>query len=200
MPPPSYRDYKLPRGRHGLAREEVAANQRWRLIGAAADVFAERGVGGTTSRLIALRAGVSSYTFYEFFSGVEDVLEASFEVAAQSLGEVIVAACEERSDGEAGLAAVIGAALAFGAAEPGLAAVIGLPLAVSQPAVAAGRAELLKKIGGLLDGCRSGKPTGAPVSTGPVTVAAALELGLQLLGAGSEDEGLAGELGELALH
>jgi hypothetical protein len=39
--------YRLPSGRHHIPPELVAENQRWRLLGAAAEVLAERGYAHT---------------------------------------------------------------------------------------------------------------------------------------------------------
>lgn len=57
----------LPRGRHGLPREEVVRSQRERLLTAAAKVCAERGYDATTVATILAEAGVGRETFYELF-------------------------------------------------------------------------------------------------------------------------------------
>ena len=53
----SFRDHRLPPGRHGLSREEVVESQRWRLLGAVAEELAESGHVRTTSTRVARRAG-----------------------------------------------------------------------------------------------------------------------------------------------
>jgi AcrR family transcriptional regulator len=58
---------QLPRGRHGLPREEVVRSQRERLLTAAAKVCAERGYDATTVATILAEAGVGRETFYELF-------------------------------------------------------------------------------------------------------------------------------------
>lgn len=83
--------YKLPPGRHGLSREHVAESQRWRLLGAAADLLAESGYRSLTTHMVAARAAVSSQTFYVHFGGLDDCLRAAFEAAikfADRSGEV----------------------------------------------------------------------------------------------------------------
>ena len=58
---------RLPRGRHGLSREEVAAQQRTRILAATVDVVAELGYPETRVVDVIKRAGVSRKTFYELF-------------------------------------------------------------------------------------------------------------------------------------
>ena len=52
------RSRQLPRGRHSLSREEVAADQRLRLAVAMADAMAELGYVGTPVASVLERAGV----------------------------------------------------------------------------------------------------------------------------------------------
>jgi AcrR family transcriptional regulator len=76
---------RLPRGRHGLSREEVAHSQRERILAATVDVVAERGYPDTRVVDIIERAQVSRKTFYELFSDKEDAFLAAFDVAAGAL-------------------------------------------------------------------------------------------------------------------
>lgn len=79
--------YKLPRGRHGLSREHVAESQRWRLLGAAAELLAEGGYRSLTTHKVAARAAVSFHTFYLHFSGIDECLRSAFQAAAKVVGE-----------------------------------------------------------------------------------------------------------------
>jgi AcrR family transcriptional regulator len=79
---------RLPRGRHGLSREEVAAQQRTRILAATVDVVAELGYPETRVVDVIKRAGVSRKTFYELFDDKEDCFLAAFEVAAGALIKV----------------------------------------------------------------------------------------------------------------
>ncbi|MGN6275669.1 MAG: helix-turn-helix domain-containing protein [Solirubrobacterales bacterium] len=81
----SFAGFRLPSGRHGLSRRHVVENQRWRLLGATAVMFAEEGYLRTTAHGVAKRAAVSSSTFYEQFHGVDACLLAAFEVCAEDL-------------------------------------------------------------------------------------------------------------------
>jgi AcrR family transcriptional regulator len=69
---------QLPRGRHTLAAEAVAAQQRARLHEAAIQLLADRGYGATTVQDLTAAAGISTITFYDLFSGkAELVLDAT---------------------------------------------------------------------------------------------------------------------------
>ncbi len=85
----------LPRGRHGLPREEVVRSQRERLLTAAAKVCAERGYDATTVATILAEAGVGRETFYELF---ED-RRACVLAAHQLLLDDLIAKVEAAYDG-----------------------------------------------------------------------------------------------------
>ncbi|WP_330233839.1 TetR/AcrR family transcriptional regulator [Nocardia sp. NBC_00508] len=76
---------RLPRGRHGLPREQVIASQRERILIATAEAMAEGGYIGTSVAAILKRAGVSRETFYEQFRSKEDCFEAAYERAVRLL-------------------------------------------------------------------------------------------------------------------
>jgi len=76
---------RLPRGRHGLSREQVASQQRNRILAATVDVVAELGYPQTRVVDIIKLAGVSRKTFYELFEDKEDCFLAAFDVAAGAL-------------------------------------------------------------------------------------------------------------------
>lgn len=57
----------LPRGRHGLAPEDVRASQHARLIAAMLKLVAEQGYAATSVAQIAAEARVSPNAFYDFF-------------------------------------------------------------------------------------------------------------------------------------
>jgi AcrR family transcriptional regulator len=143
-----FAEYRLPRGRHNLSRELVAENQRWRLLGAAAEVLAERGFGGVGSGAIATRAGVSKGAFYVYFDNVEECLVAAHEMAADCVWELASDACQ--GEGEQRLAAVLDATLGFLAGEPPLAHLLGAAAAAGSAAIAASRERLILRLAELL--------------------------------------------------
>lgn len=83
MPDPAAE--RLPRGRHGLSRHEVAEAQRNRMLLAIALAMTEKGYVGTTVADVLTRAGVSRETFYQQFSSKLDCFLAAFDVASEML-------------------------------------------------------------------------------------------------------------------
>ncbi len=80
----------LPKGRHGLSREEVAASQRTRLLRAAVELGTERGLASLTLTDIVGRAGVARSTFYEHFADKQDCFLAAFDYAADRVFERVL--------------------------------------------------------------------------------------------------------------
>jgi AcrR family transcriptional regulator len=76
---------RLPRGRHGLRRDEVVAAQRARMMRGMAEAMAEAGYVGTTVADILERSGVSRETFYQQFASKVDCFMAVFDTAASIL-------------------------------------------------------------------------------------------------------------------
>jgi AcrR family transcriptional regulator len=162
--PPSYRDYRLPRGHHGLSPERVAENQRWRLIGAASDLLAEERLDGLSSRMIAQRAGVSSHTFYEHFGNVDALLTAAFANAAQLLIELLGGTCSGADDPARQRRKALETALIFGTDEPGLVALMRIEVAVAIPEVGAERERLVARLGSLAPEGRNVAQWRTPIS------------------------------------
>lgn len=81
----------LPRGRHGLSREEVVGSQRLRLVRAMAEVMAEKGYAKTSVADILRRARVSRETFYELFDSKQDCFMSAFEQAYAHILDAIAA-------------------------------------------------------------------------------------------------------------
>lgn len=72
----------LPRGPHGLAREQVMHSQRERMLLAMTEATARKGYTATSVADVLAGAGVSRVTFYEQFRDKEDCFRAAFEHAA----------------------------------------------------------------------------------------------------------------------
>ena len=75
----------LPRGRHGLSREEVEASQRARIMLALAEAMAEKGYAATSVADVLKRARVSRETFYEHHDSKLDCFLQTFDAAAAVL-------------------------------------------------------------------------------------------------------------------
>ncbi len=188
----SFASYRLPPGRHGIPPELVAENQRWRLLGAAAEVLAERGYAHATTADIARCAGVSRSTFYKHFDDLAGCLLAAYEMAADCLCDVVTGACEE-GRGEnwpARLRKAIAEALAFLASEPSLASLLGAKAPAGIPAIAVARERLINRLAWPLRGGR--KLRGADALSLPADlerrlIAAALGLISDRVAAGEAD-------------
>ena len=82
---PSVTHDPLPRGPHRLAREEVMASQRGRMLEAMAEAVAEKGYAATTVADVIRRAGVSRRTFYEQFRDKEECFLAAYDTGVELL-------------------------------------------------------------------------------------------------------------------
>ena len=76
---------RLPRGPHQLAREEVLASQRGRMLEAMAGAVAEKGYIAVTVADVIGRAGVSRKTFYEHFRDKEECFLAAYDTGVELL-------------------------------------------------------------------------------------------------------------------
>jgi AcrR family transcriptional regulator len=85
---------QLPRGRHGLSREQVLASQRGRILAAVAASVAEHGFARATVADVLSRAGVSRETFYEQFSDKEEAFLAALDAGAEGLVSILRAALD----------------------------------------------------------------------------------------------------------
>src|SRR3954469_22315863 len=88
----------LPAGRHGFSREQVAHNQRERLIAGLATAVAEHGYQAVTITHITKLAKVSRRVFYANFEGKEDCFLTAFEVVVGHIRELAGEAVEPISD------------------------------------------------------------------------------------------------------
>ena len=124
-------------------------SQRWRLLGGAAEVLAERGYAGIRIADIAARAGVSRGTFYEQFEDLAACLLASYEMAADCVCDLAGSACGGEGEWEARLRTALEEILCFFAEEPALAHLLGAELAAGVPAIAAARERLIFRLAGM---------------------------------------------------
>lgn len=87
MPPAA--STRLPRGRHGLTRDEVVADQRLRLVIGMAEAVGEHGYVATSVADVLKRAGVSRETFYEQYGSKHDCFIAALDfVGTVLIGEL----------------------------------------------------------------------------------------------------------------
>jgi AcrR family transcriptional regulator len=88
----------LPRGPHSLTREQVAANQRQRLLEGMIDAIGEKGYAATTVSDVIRRAGVSRKAFYEHFANKEECFLATYDSIA-AVGRRGVSRAFHRAEG-----------------------------------------------------------------------------------------------------
>ncbi len=127
----------LPAGRHGFTREQVAHNQRERLIAGLATVVAEHGYAAVTITHITNEAKVSRRVFYANFEGKEECFLAAFEVLAGHVRELATEATSGIPDWPHQAIAAARTVLAFLASEPDLARLCLVESQGAGPAVAA---------------------------------------------------------------
>jgi AcrR family transcriptional regulator len=89
---------QLPRGRHELTREAVAASQRKRLLDAVAEAVAAKGYAGTTVADVVSHAAVSRRTFYEQFTDLESCFLAAYQAGMELLLDEIRTAVRAEPD------------------------------------------------------------------------------------------------------
>lgn len=112
----------LPRGRHGLTREEVRASQRGRILDAMAEVVAEQGYVRSSVAEVVSRAGVSTKAFYEQFENKEDCFLAAYDAGVEILLEALTEALgSAEADPLARFARALDAYLSLLADEPAFA-------------------------------------------------------------------------------
>lgn len=188
----SFREHRLPPGRHGLSPELVAESQRWRLLGAVAEELAESGHAGTTSTRVARRAGVSPATFYAHYENIGACLLAAYVAAAECACEIVARSCDEpqiawpRRLGDA-----VKQTLRFLAAEPALANLLGNQAPAGEAAIAAAREQLIDRLSTFLSGGRELRPEPAPdlpPGTERHLVSAALALFSEQVAAGNIED------------
>ena len=109
---------RLPRGRHGIPKEEVVAHQRERMLQAATMELRERGYAGLSVAHITARARVSRVTFYKQFDDKLDCVLAAHRAAVADLELRVKDAFGKPDEWAHGMEAAIGALLEFGASSP----------------------------------------------------------------------------------
>jgi AcrR family transcriptional regulator len=181
---PSAPASRLPSGRHGLAREVVAASQRTRLIDAMAQMVAEKGYPATTVADVVERAGVSRRTFYEQFDDKEACFlaayDAGLEAVLRRIGEAVEVnpAAPWRERARAGVESF----LALLASEPAFAQALQVDILTAGPAALDRRTGMLVMFGGIWrnvhDRARAEEPALPPL---PDEVFTILSAGLEEL-------------------
>ncbi len=85
----------LPRGPHGLSRDDVTRSQRTRILAAITEAVAEKGYANTVVADVISRSGVSRATFYELFGSKDDCFRAAYETHAALVTDFMTSGLEE---------------------------------------------------------------------------------------------------------
>lgn len=119
--PKDLRQWRLPRGRHGLPRELVERSQRERLLSAVVTVTVAKGYASTTVADILAEAGVGRESFYELFDDKLDCMLAAHKVLLDELEQRVQAAYAEEGPWPERVRKALGATLEWFAADPEIA-------------------------------------------------------------------------------
>ncbi len=111
----------LPRGRHAAPRAVVEESQRGRLLGAIAEVVAEKGYARTAVADVITRAGVSRKSFYEHFANKEECFLLAYDAGVDLVLQAIEDALAREPDPIAGTQAGVQGYLGALAAHPAFA-------------------------------------------------------------------------------
>jgi AcrR family transcriptional regulator len=154
----------LPAGRHGFTREQVAHNQRERLIAGLASAVADCGYVAVTITDITTQARVSRRVFYANFESKEDCFLAAFEVVVGHIRELAAEAGEGVEDWSGQAIAASRAVLSFFAAEPDLARLCLVESQSAGPAVSARFHEAVHDVAPYLEQGRAERPANRELS------------------------------------
>jgi AcrR family transcriptional regulator len=116
--PEDLRQWRLPRGRHGLPRELVERSQRERLMAAVVRVTVAKGYESTTVGDILGDAGVGRESFYELFDDKLDCMMAAHKLLLDDLEEQVRATYVGDDPWPARVREGLGVALEWFAADP----------------------------------------------------------------------------------
>lgn len=180
----------LPRGRHGLSREQVAENQRARLIAAMVAAVAENNYGATTIAAIIKAAGLSRKTFYQHFKNKEECFEAAYEASLAYLRAGIAAGTESDEDWGRSVRARLQRLLEMLAAEPDLAGFVLIAPTGAGDAIAGRHHEAMRElVGQLVEGAPGKVAEGQPPGTREQALAGGISrLVVRRLGAGEAEK------------
>lgn len=143
---------RLPRGPHQLTGEEVAADQRQRLIDAMVQLAGESGYASTTVADIISRAEVSRKTFYAHFADREGLLLAAFDQTSSAALQELHAGAQRPGGPTIQFEALTRRLCRIAAQNPGLIALSTIEITAIDPTGLERRDRLIDNYGELLSG------------------------------------------------
>lgn len=179
----------LPAGRHGFTREQVAHNQRERLIAGLASAVAEKGYRAVTITDITKQARVSRRVFYENFEGKEECFLAAFEVVVGHIQELAAESAAPDDDWPRRAVAAAATVLRFFAEEPDLARLCLVESQAAGPVVAARFHRAVSEVVPYLEQGRAERPEARdlPPTTEDSTLGALVLLASRKVAAGEAE-------------
>lgn len=153
--PPRKRRERLPRGPHGLEPEEVAADQRGRLVDAMVELCGTRGYANTTVADVIALAQVSRKTFYAHFDDRHELLLAAFQKTSPAVLEDVEQAAQRGGGATRRLEAMMRRLCGLALESPGTIAIATIEIAAANPAGLEGRDRLMEDYGDLIERCLS---------------------------------------------
>jgi AcrR family transcriptional regulator len=141
---PPRRADQLPRGRHGLSEDEVAASQRNRILDAMAELAGDEGYHATTIADVIKRAGVTRKAFYKRFEDKEQCFIAAYERELARLLTLTLEAFETQDEWADRVRAALSALLHALAREPTAARVCFIEVLTAGPRAIAARNEAMR--------------------------------------------------------
>jgi AcrR family transcriptional regulator len=142
---------QLPSGRHGLAPQFVASNQRERIVVAVAQVCSTAGYAAMSVEDVVVASGVSRRTFYDNFQDKEDAFLAAYDEVTSRLLLRVKAAYDANDDIIARAREGLRALLGFLAAEPAFADMCVVEALAAGPMVVEHRNANLRMLSDLID-------------------------------------------------
>jgi AcrR family transcriptional regulator len=154
---------ELPRGPHSLSREQVAGNQRQRLMAAMIDAVGEQGYAKTTVAHVIAGAGVSRKAFYQHFPNKQACLLETYDALALELVELVTAAYLRERETPASARSGIGALFEWAIENPSALRLVLMEVGSTGPAGIERRERLLGDFEALLRGSLALPPGPNPV-------------------------------------
>lgn len=151
----------LPRGRRRLSPQEVAEDQRRRLLAAMAESVAIRGYAATSVARVIELAGVSRGTFYEQFENRRECLLAAHDAISESFFAEVTAACSGELPWRDCVTAAIAAVVRFSDCRPEQARLLALDTVAADREAARRALEGAERLAALLRTGREHHPKAA---------------------------------------
>jgi len=141
---------RLPRGRHGLSRDQVRTSQRTRLLDAMAQLAAEKGFPNVTIGDLVAVGGLAKRTFYDYFPDKDACALAAGEHFAEKILAAIIRPHDRDLDLYLRVKMSVGRMLEVFAEHPDYARTFSVEIWAAGPKVIAYRLEVDRQIARLL--------------------------------------------------